>query len=290
MNVLVTGSQGYIGHHLIKKLLERKYKVTGVDNQTRFLFHMSGVRRFQLSITNPELSRALNGVEAIIHLADRSDWTPNPRHPVHLTQHNVLGTANLLSLANSFGIDRVIYTSSADVYGNLVDATETDPCVPVTFYGASKLAAEAVCRGFYQRGMDVSILRLFNVWGKIGSRSAVNQFTYGNHAVYGDGTQTRDFIYIDDVVEAIVLALEFWDPGVYNVGTGEETTISGLWGLFHDEEPEYRPLYEYRQAGTDQVQRISSNQEYTHRVTGWKPSIYLSNLNRNSVKELCKCE
>lgn len=285
MNVLVTGAQGYIGHYTVQKLLKLGHKVTALDNRANCIFHLTGVRRFQTSITHPELGRVLDGIDSIIHLADRSDWSTNPRQPVHLTQHNVLGTANLLGLANQKGVDRIVHVSAADVYGNLVGATENDPCMPVTFYGASKLAAEAVCRGFYQRGTELSILRLFNVWGRPGSHSVVNQFATGeSDTLYGDGAQTRDFIFIDDVVEALILALD-WDPGIYNIGTGEEVAVGGLWNMLNSIPPQTRLC---RQQGTDEVQRISSDQSYTYQSTGWQPRTYISNLSSTQIKELCQ--
>jgi UDP-glucose 4-epimerase len=153
---------------------------------------------------------------------------------------NTHGTVEVLTAARIAGVQKVIFTSSAAVYGNCAPGRESDRCHPVTIYGASKLAAEEACRGFIELGLDVTILRLFTVWGE-GGHSAVERFRSDSQpAIHGDGSQSRDFVHVDDVVSAL-LAAYTWEPGVYNIGTGVETSILGLWRLLRSDEPVFAP-------------------------------------------------
>lgn len=287
MHALITGGQGYIGYHLANALLSRGHTVTTLDsgfNSTIAASFQSGGRlvRHQATVVNPDaVGRAMQGVDIVYHLAARFDWDKSPRHPLRLVEANVLGTATVLAMAHKMGIDRVIFTSSADVYGNIVGARPTDPCVPVNMLGATKLAAEALCRGYYQQGLEVVILRLYNVWGKVGSHSVIDEFMHGCETINGDGMQTRDFVYIDDVIKALLLSAD-WDSNVYNIATGEETTINGIWALMHPNtwQPTYNLDYN---PGYQELQRSCGD------ITGtpWKPEVFLSNLDGDGIRQHC---
>lgn len=240
MHIFITGGQGYIGSYLTKALLDAGHIVTTLDsayNSIRVLdFSGYGSRlvRHQASVTNIDaVGRAMAGANVVIHLAARSMYDDTPRRDIiRLYETNVIGTTVVLSTARKIGVDKVIFASSAAVYGNIVGARPTDPCVPVNIYGSSKLAAEATCRGFYQLGLDVIMLRMANVWGRRGSCSIVNKFAAGWNTVHGDGSQTRDFIFIDDVVNGLLASLR-WDANIYNLATGVETSISGLFNIIN---------------------------------------------------------
>jgi UDP-glucose 4-epimerase len=136
-------------------------------------------------------------------------------------------------------VQKVIMASSWEVYGNVMPSVEDMPCNPITPVGASKLAAEIAGRLYTQIGLDVVILRLFEVWGE-GGHSAVETFAAGRREIEGDGTQTRDFVHIDDVVAALCRAYQ-WDAGIYNLGSGVETAILGLYRLLRTDEPVFIP-------------------------------------------------
>lgn len=246
MKALVTGGCGFIGSYLVKRLLKEGHSVSIID--TFFSGHPSNLGDclskcgvMQASITNWDaVRRAMQGCHVIYHLAARMDWTDNLRHPDVLNKTNAWGTSVVLTQARAMGIQQVIFTSSAAVYGNFVPGVEGGPCLPISMYGASKLAAENICQGFNALGLEVVILRLFNVYG-LGGRGVINSFLNGGNIIYGDGLQTRDFVHIYDVIDAMIAA-QRWEPGVYNIGTGNETTIMGLWRMLHGEdEPEIKP-------------------------------------------------
>lgn len=289
MHALVTGGQGYIGNHLTKYLLDHGHKVTTLDSGfDRKPFNLEGykgsLRRVETTILNPDgVCRAMDGVDVVFHLAARMDWNPSFRHPARMIQCNVDGACIVFSMAQRMGIERVVFTSSAAVYGNLINATEDSPCMPVNLYGCSKLAAEAVCREFFNQGLEVIILRLYNVWGRCNSKSVVSKFSQGNIKIMGDGSQTRDFVFIDDVIQAFIHSTQ-WDSGIYNIGTGDEIEINGLFKMMSD----CTPFYENYPRGYQEPYRSCSDQSFTKKNTGWEPKIRLGNLDRLGLLELCR--
>lgn len=290
MHILITGGEGYIGSYLTKYFLETGQYVTVLDSgfNSKRLFQFSGysrqLRRFRANISNIDaVSRAIDGIDVIYHLASRMDLNNSFRHPVRLVDVNVRGTVNLLSAAHKVGIDRIIYTSSANVYGNVVGANESDTPNPIDMYGASVAAAESILRAYYHKGMDVVILRLYNVWGGRGSESVVNKFVNGCNTVYGDGSQTRDFVHISDVIKSLVKSIK-WDSSIYNIGSGEEITISGIWSKLNGEN---QPSYvETRMLGHPEIIRSCADISYTSAL--WQAEILISELDGNQIRGLCK--
>lgn len=288
MHFLITGGQGYIGNYLTASLLDDCNTITTLDsNFSSKEYDFSNyprpkLIRHQASTCNPDaVIRSLAGVEVIYHLAGRSDFENSYRHPMRLFQSNVEGTVNLCCMANRAGVNKIIFASSAEVYGNLVGAKETDPTIPVNMYGASKLAAEAILRGFYQRGMDVIILRIFSCYGRGNGTSIINKLVNGQKDLYADGSQTRDFVYVDDVVEALKAAKD-WDSGIYNIATGEETTLGAIWSIINPgEEANYVPY----PVGYDEAYRICADTDLVSK--SWKPKVLLSELDREKLVELC---
>lgn len=289
MRVLITGGEGYIGSYLTELLLNSGFEVTTLDNgfnsrRYNLQGHTKALKRFYGSVCNADVvSRAMDGVKAVYHLAGRMDFENSNRHPIRLQQTNVEGTTNVLCCAKKAGIDKVIFTSSAAVYGNLVGSKETDPTSPLNMYGATKLAAEAICRGFYQSGQEVVILRFFNVYGRNLSNSIVNKFVREEKPViFGDGRQTRDFVYIEDVLNALKNCLT-WDSGIYNIGTGEEITIEGLWRLLRKEEPTFK----FFPIGWNDIFRSCADISFTTSQTGWKPTVLMSELSKEEIVKRC---
>lgn len=287
VRALVTGGYGYIGGHLVLALLREGWDVTVMDtmfNSKSWDFgYGDKLYTLNASVCNPDaVSRAVEGIDIVYHLAARMDWSRNPRHPVRLFHTNVNGTVTLLSVANVAGVDDIVFASSAAVYGNVVGAEEWGPANPVNLYGCSKLAAEQACRHYQNIGMNVKILRLYNVWGGAHSSSVVNKFVAGEKVVYEDGLQTRDFIHISDVIGAM-LSCRSWEPSVYNIGTGEEITIQGLWDKLNpEEEPEYKDT-----RGFVEISQSCACMDNTFMRVGWRPEKLLSELSAEDIKLLC---
>lgn len=243
MRVLVTGGAGFIGSHLVHKLLVEGHKPVVVDT----LFHgvpddfpMDRCVLLQGRVTNADLlRRAMRDVKLVYHLAGRYDDPKGTYGAATLFQCNTMGTAWVLTVAQSLGVQKVVFTSTAAVYGVACPGVVGEEVHPVSYHGASKLAAETICRAF--PSLEVSIFRLFNVYGP-GGRGVVDAFEAGGKVIYGDGSQTCDFIHVSDVVDALWRA-RHWDRGTYNVGTGIETSVLDLFHKIHG--PDAVPEYEH---------------------------------------------
>jgi UDP-glucose 4-epimerase len=282
---LVTGGCGYIGSRLVDKLLENGWRVNVLDTgftAKRSVFK-GQVYMQRASVANIDaVARSMKDVSAVFHLAARfNENSDNLRNPLRVVKTNVEGTAVVLALAHAMGVDNVVMASTAAVYGELAGGEESDYTMPVDIYGATKLASEALGNFYTSVGINVKILRLFNVWGGCDSESVVNKFVKGEQIINGDGAQTRDFVYVEDAVNALYHA-QVWDPGVYNIGTGEEVSISGLYHMLNNgKEPQFRTT----QSGG--IYRSFASTEATTLRTAWKPRILISELTAGQIKELC---
>lgn len=302
MQILIIGGEGYIGTHLTLKFLEKGHNVVTLDSGNwcieykdpkfqetvghRFDNHTRQLCKMRASALNvARLSDALKNVDMAIYLAVRHDWNSSFRYSRRLVDTNVVGLVNTLTFARKFGVPKVVFASSYDVYGNLLDARETDVLQPITMLGATKAAGEYVCRGFWEEhGLEVVILRIYNVWGKFGSHSIVDRIVVDpEYPIYGDGTNTRDFVHIDDVTQAFYSAY-LWDAGIYNIGSGEETTLAGLWKLIHKGEPQFQAYP--RSMNPNQLIQCHANTEFTKSQVGWEASIKLSSLKPEDIKTL----
>lgn len=251
-SILVIGGAGFIGSHVVEELLKCDVgKVVVYDNFTRgkaeylkasledsrcAVFPQGGdVRDIDL------LNDAMAGADCVVHLA--AMWLLHcaeyPRTAFHV---NLEGTFNVLEACVNHGIERLIYSSSASVYGDAVEMpmTEKHPFNNRNFYGATKIGGEAMCRAFFDRyGLDYVGLRYMNVYGPRQDQDAaytgvipimLNKIAGGEKLeVNGDGSQTYDFIYVEDVARSNVLALQADSSDeFYNVGTGKQTSIREL--------------------------------------------------------------
>jgi UDP-glucose 4-epimerase len=258
MRILVTGGAGFIGSYLAKELL-RDHKVIVFDN----LFTGSeanipkGARFIKGDLRNLEDIEKIPKVEVVFHLAAQvsvSYSIPNPKEDEEI---NVRGTINLLEWCKRNDVQKVVYISSAAVYGEpkYLPINEEHPTEPISPYGISKLAAEKYTL-LYKNSI---ILRLANVYGKGGVKEgeagvihifAENLKNNKPLEIFGDGTQTRDFINIRDAVKACVLALSYnGKEKVFNIGSGKETAISELVELFKRFRPNLEVIYKEKREG-----------------------------------------
>lgn len=248
--VLVTGGAGFIGSHLVDELLGRGYKVVVLDD-----FWSGRLDNLTQHLKNDDfklvegdvrgrsvVGEAMDGVDAVVHLAALVDVEESVNNPFETHDVNVNGTLNVLKEAVRKGVKRFVYASSTAVYGegNPLPLREDHPLKPISPYAASKVSAECYCRAFHScYSLDTIILRYFNVYGPGQNRSSYsgvitrflqNALNDEPLVIYGDGKQTRDFVYVNDVVEATVLALEndYSKGEILNVCTGNPVTINEL--------------------------------------------------------------
>lgn len=286
MKALVTGGNGYVGGHLVQKLVQKGYDVNVLDNNFngKPWNHIPQITHIENTVLNPDAVRkSMQGVSIVYHLADRRDWSSNPYHIVRLFKNNVEGTVNVLNEARNAGVDNVIISSSYSVYGNVRGAEESGPFVPVNIYGHTKRAAEIAAMGFGILGLNVKILRLYTVWGGLYDSGVVSKFALNDYAcLYENGQHTRDFVHISDVVQAFIDAY-LWDEGSYNIGTGVEVNINSLWNMLRTE-PATR-CHEYRGAG---VWNCFADMTKTYYSTAWRPQYVMGELSVDEIRELSK--
>jgi len=272
--ILVTGGAGFIGHHLVKRLLKEGHDVTVIDNLSTGLPQRlpKQAKFFKGNIEDDDIYRVIEGCSHVFHLAAKTDARAADDDSVYRV--NYLGSKKVFEAAKTVGA-KITFTSSAAVYGSAQPPQkENFLCQPISQYGKSKLKAEKLLT------QNDLILRLFNVYGPEGN-SVINKFcklipNYKDITVYGTGMQTRDYVYIDDAVNALMLGFEL--SGLYNIGTGVETkllTVVDLIGSVTKAKPSVRfqpPKQELQRSKTD----ISKIRNYWHPVIDLQKGIELT--------------
>lgn len=248
LKVIVTGAAGFIGSHLLLYLNSKGYTVKGIDNfsnpNRKMLkaLEKEGLKILKSDVRDyQKLSEEVRGYDLIVHSAALISVEDSIRRPHVYSDNNVTGTVSTLKAAVSAGVKRFVFLSSAAVYGapKKLPISEDHPLNPISPYGASKLAGEVFVKAFSKAfKIEHVILRLFNVYGP-GQESSgyagviaefIKRVKKGKPPIiFGDGNQTRDFIYIRDVVEAVekVISKNVVNETL-NIGTGVPTSIREL--------------------------------------------------------------
>lgn len=245
MRILVTGGAGFIGSHVVESLLQSGHEVSVVDNLvTGRASHVPpGVRLYQVDVASPELLSVVvaEKPEAIVHLAAQISVSASTRNPEEDARVNIGGALNVLRAAHASGCGRIVYGSSAAVYGNpaSLPLKEDASMRPLSPYGVSKRAAEDYfLADATATGLTVGVLRYGNAYGPRQAVSAecgvttifVQKILEGQSpTVFGDGTATRDYVYVSDIAEATVVALNKDKNLIVNISSGQETSVQELW-------------------------------------------------------------
>lgn len=242
--ILITGGLGQVGSYLVDALHE-KAKITVLDNYSSTTREVvpPGVNVIKGDVKDRIAADLVNQNDVVIHTAAQISVTASMEDPLSDAQNNVFGTLNLLEAARRSSISKFIYISSAAVYGDPINVpiTESHPQDPLSPYGASKLSGEKYCMMYNKAfGLPSCCIRPFNIYSPrqdpgnpysgVISRFIEKARAGQSPVIFGDGTQTRDFISVHDIVDIIHLLLETEDANghVFNAGTGNSITVSEL--------------------------------------------------------------
>ena len=293
MKILITGGAGFIGSHLCDKYTKEGHTVLCLDNfmngNLMNIRHLLNYRNFKLingDIRDFDLlEKIMRDVDVVFHLAaqihvDRSIIEPKLTYEI-----NVLGTQNILEVARIYDVEKIIHASTSEVYGSAQYAPmdENHPLNAPHPYGASKIAADRMCYAYIQTyGMNICIMRPFNLYGPrqkdSGYGGAISLFTkrvLSNMPpiIYGDGEQTRDYTYIEDIVEAYDLILNnkpIREP--INFGTGKEIKIIDLANKIIElcgKIGNIKPVHVEMRPG--EVKRLVADISKAKELLGWMP-------------------
>lgn len=293
--LIVTGGAGFIGSHLVDKLIALGHEVTVVDNlllgkkdfvNKKALFKKADIRDLK------KLKKLFRGAEAVFHLAADPRLQVSVEDPVTTHEINVTGTLNVLIAAKENGVKKIVFSSSCAAYGNQPLPVKEDGAImtPVSPYGLHKLMGEEYCRLFHKLyGLETVCLRYFNVFGPrkldTGAYPMVIPIFLGQRkrgedmTITGDGEQTRDYVQVRDVVEANIRAWQsaIKDGQAINIGSGKRTSVNEIAALIGGPSVTIPP-----RAG--EMRHIEANITKAKQLLGWQPTVTL----KNGIEELKK--
>lgn len=295
---LVTGGAGFIGSHLVEKLISLEHEVVIIDNEysdnDNFIWR-DDTENYKCDITNYESTRELyEGVDYVFHLAAEARIGPAIENPVNAVNINTVGTCNVLQCSREAGVKRVIYSSTSSAYGlNSSPNVETQPDNCLNPYSVSKVAGEKICQMYTNLyALPTVIFRYFNVFGERAPRKGqyapvtgifLRQLAAGEPlTIVGDGAQRRDFVYVKDIAEANILAatkdLSIEDFGqVYNVGSGRNFSVKQLANIISDNQVHIAPRPGEARTSLAIIKKIKDKLE-------WEPKVMIDDWIREQLK------
>jgi len=299
MKILVTGGAGFIGSYLVDRLIKEGHKVVVVDNLSTgkkenlnpAFFKKSGAgpkaKFYKIDIRSPKINQIFRKEkpQIVFHYAAQIDVRKSMENPMEDADINILGTLNLLENCWRYGVKRFIFASSIGVYGEpkVLPTKEEHRLNPISPYPITKLAIEKYLNYYQNQGLDFVCLRYSNIYGprqlSTGEGGVIaifiDKILKGKKPIiFGDGKQSRDFLYVDDAVEAAILGIKASTGSIYNLGTNKEITINELLKLLSNIlkkkiKPVFRP---FRQG-----EIVNSRIDYSKikKDLGWRPKTRL---------------
>jgi UDP-glucose 4-epimerase len=308
--VIVTGGAGFVGSHLCDRLLAEGHPVVAVDDLTRGReVNLAGAFEHGEAFTFTEMDVRTQGLlevftrhrpDVVMHLAAQAGVRPSLEDPDHDASVNVMGTLNVLRCASAVGSRKIVYAASGGtLYGEPasvpVGESAADGAHPESPYGISKkVVLEYLSFYARQRALDFTALALGNVYGPrqdpTGEAGVIAIFASSMLAgetptIFGDGEQTRDYVYVEDTVEAFAAAIDRASGEIVNIGTGLETSVNALYAMLAEivgsrSEPAYGPQPE------GELRRIALDNSLAASVLGWSPRTDLSSGLARTVEHL----
>jgi len=304
---LVTGCAGFIGWKVSEKLLERGYKVIGVDNLNDYYdvkvkdYRLKSLKKhsnfsfYQVDIENLEGLREVfkeNSFDCVINEAARAGVRYSMENPYVYFTTNVLGTLNLLELCKEYGVKKFVLASTSSLYaGQSMPFREDLPVnTPISPYAASKKSAEVLCYTYhYLYGIDVSIVRYFTVYGPAG-RPDMSVFRFIKWIledkpleVFGDGSQSRDFTYVDDIAEGTILATRPLGYEIINLGNNRPHSLMEMIGLI-ERYTGKKARFEMRDFHKADMKATWADIGKAKSLLGWEPKVSLEEGIKRTVE------
>ena len=304
MKIFVTGGAGFIGRHLVECLLNSDYNVTIYDNfnnisQTSISYLLkNGASLVKGDVTDYKLlSKSLDDFDFVIHLAAQIDVQQSIKFPEKTNEVNVTGSINLLRACVANKVKNIVNASSAAVYGKPKDlpVSEKSQTVPISPYGASKLAVEHYIQAFsHSFELNCISLRIFNVYGRGQSDSYAGVITKFKEkitknkplVIFGDGSNTRDFVSVDDVVHSIqkaIAKIEGKKGDYYNIASGNYITINDLANLMMTISGKTLPI-EHIEPNQGDIHHSQASIQLATKELGYSPKVQL----KKGLKKLLK--
>lgn len=285
MNLIVTGGAGFVGNHLVKYLVKKGHSVTVIDNlhkgkKENLEDVFNKIEFLEIDIRDYDALRdCLKNADGVCHEAALTAVPESFLMPQEYYDVNVHGTENILKLAKEIGF-KLVYASSSSVYGNTtkVPIKENFGRKPINPYGQTKLEAELLAEKYSKIGVKVIGLRYFNIFGigQTGSYAGVITKFMKNLdeekplIINGDGTQVRDFVYVEDVAKANLVAMESKvDSGFFNIGTGVATSIKELAQIMIELSASSVDLI-FSEPLKGDIEKSRADTSLTKKILGWK--------------------
>ena len=297
---LVTGGAGFIGSHIVDRLIQDGHEVIVVDNfcSGKKENLNSKAKVFNLDISDPtnkeKITSLMSDCIGVFHLAALARVQPSIEDPVGFNKANVDGTLNILICAKNAGVKRVVYSASSSAYGDasIFPTPEDHPTDPLSPYGLQKLIGEQYCRVFYHcYGLETVSLRYFNIYGERQSLSGAYCLVMGIFCnqrinnqpltIVGDGEQRRDFTYVGDVSNANILAMNSENVGFgesINIGNGDNRSVNDIADLIGGEK-----IYLEKRL---EPQKTLADNSKAKKLLNWEPTTSVEDWIPKYKKEL----
>lgn len=291
MKILITGGAGFIGSNLARAFVLKNYKVRVVDNlSTGKMENLNGIiEKIEFLPADITDEKAMEGtfkhIDHVIHLAAITSVQKSLEDPDLTFKVNVEGTRNILKFSEKFNVRKLIFASSCAIYGNpeKLPVSEDSKLFPLSPYAESKVEGENSCLEFLKKGINIVILRFFNVFGLKQDADSPYSGVISNFAkkilkgerpvIYGDGKQTRDFVYVDDVLSAIEKALfSKSETRIFNIGSGKGYSVNQIFEILKKISG-FKGEPEFKEERKGEVRHTLADISKAQIELRWKPEI-----------------